>query len=160
MAAALLTLTTLSILGLAGSLALAFAAQVSADISRHVLVALFSTLINLFAHSLMMFYLLGKGRAVRDAIAEHALQGDYMTRVKALRSPVFSRATYAMLLTMATAIVGASVDVRAMPKWPHAALAIGAVAMNLAALWTEIIALQGTARVVDEVNGRLSDNHG
>ena len=155
MAAALLTLTTLSILGLAASLALAFTAQVSADIARHALIAVFATLLNLLAHSLMMFYLLGKGRAVRDAITEHALQGDYMSRVKTLRGPVFSRATSAMALTMVTAIVGASVDVGVLPSWPHEALAIGAVAVNVVALWTEIVALRGTSRIVDEVNARL-----
>jgi hypothetical protein len=155
MAAALLTLTTLSILGLAGSLVIAFTAHVSADVARHVLVAVFATMLNLLAHSLMMFYLLGKGRAVREAITENGLQGNYMARVSQLRGPVFSRATLAMVFTMVTAIIGASVDVGVMPSWPHAALALGAVALNLYALWTEIVALRGTGHIVDEVNSRL-----
>ena len=156
MAAALLTLTILSVLGLMVSLVLAFTAQVSADISRHVLVGVFATLLNLLAHSLMMFYLLGKGRAVREAVTENALQGDYVARVTRLRGPVFSRGTLAMALTMVTAIIGASVDVRVLPRWPHALLAFGAIALNIYALATEIRALQGSARIVDEVNSRIN----
>ena len=155
MSAALLTLTSISVLGLFWSLVIAFTAQVSADVARHVLVAVFATMLNLLAHSLMMFYLLGKGRAVREALAENHLTGDYMLRVTRLRGPVFARATYAMVLTMITAIVGASVDTRVIPAWPHAALAIGAVALNAWALWTEIVALRGTSVVVDEVNARI-----
>lgn len=155
MAAALLTLTTLSVLGLAASLVIAATARASADISLHVLVAVFATMLNLLAHSLMMFYLLGKGRAVKEAMAEHGVQGDFFARAARLRGPVFSRATYAMMLTMATAIIGASVDVRVLPAWPHATLAALALALNVYALWTEILAIRGTAAIVDEVNARL-----
>lgn len=155
MAAALLTLTALSVFGMAASLVLAYTAQTSPDISQHVLVAVFSTLLNLLAHSLMMFYLLGKGRAVREAVTENALQGDYAARVARLRGPVFSRATIAMVITMIAAIIGASVDVRVIPPWPHAALAITALATQFWALSTEVVALRGSAAIVDEVNRQI-----
>ena len=155
MAAALLTLTGLSILGLIASFVMALAADVSVDVAGHVLVGIFATMLNLLAHSLMMFYLLGKGRAVREAVTENNLGGDYVAQIARLRGPVFSRATLAMVLTMATAIIGASVDVQVIPSWPHASLAFGAVAGNLVALFREIVALRGTARIVDEVNARI-----
>src|SRR5258707_3950133 len=41
------------------------------DISRHISFGVFSTLVMLLAHSMMMFYLIGKGKAVKDAMAEH-----------------------------------------------------------------------------------------
>jgi hypothetical protein len=160
MAAALLTLTGVSIAGLAASFVIALAGGAPADVARHVLVALFATMLNLLAHSLMIFYLIGKGKAVREAAAEGGLEGDYARRVSALRAPVFSRATIAMGLTMTAAIIGASVDVRVLPAWPHAVLAGLAVASNLAALASEVSALAGSARIVDEVNKRLSDAHG
>lgn len=155
MTAALLTLTGLSVLGLAASYVIAMTAGSSADISLHVLVAVFATMLNLLSHSLMMFYLLGKGRAVKEAMAEYNLTGTYLARVAALRGPVFSRGTYAMVLTMATAIIGASVDVRVLPKWPHATLAAVAVLVNVWALWTEGTALRGTQRVVREVDAKV-----
>ena len=39
---------------------------------------------------MMMFYLIGKGKAVKDAMAEHHVTGDYYRRIAAARKPVFS----------------------------------------------------------------------
>ena len=47
-------------------------------------------LITLLAHSMMMFYFIGKGKAVKDALKEHSLTGDYYQRIGAARKPVFS----------------------------------------------------------------------
>jgi hypothetical protein len=151
MAAALLTLTSLSIIGIAASFALAW----RPGATSHVGVAVFATMLNLLAHSFMMFYLIGKGKAVREAVAEAHLEGDYYRRIARLRAPVFSRATLAMALLMAAAIIGASVDVGVLPAWPHALLAGVALAAQVHTLFTEVTALTGTARVVDDVNAAL-----
>ena len=52
---------------------------------------------------MMMFYLIGKGKAVKDAMAEGQLTGDFFRRIAQARKPVFSIATYAMVATMITA---------------------------------------------------------
>jgi hypothetical protein len=140
----LIGLITTTILGLAGT-----------DVFRHVSFGIFSTLVMLLAHSMMMFYLIGKGKAVKDAMAENGVTGDYFRRLAAARKPVFSVGTLAMAATMATAILGASVDTGVMPAIVHAMVAYGAIACNLAALKIEIEALTISARVVDEVNRRL-----
>jgi hypothetical protein len=106
----------------------------------------------MLAHSMMMFYLIGKGKAVKDAMAEYHLTGDYFRRVAAARKPVFSIATLAMVVTMVAAIMGASVDTGVLPPMVHAMIAYGAIASNLAAVKIEIDALSESARVVDEVN--------
>ncbi len=155
MAAALLTLTGVSVLGIAAAIGLAYTATSSVDVSNHVLMGVFGTFLNLLAHSLMIFYLVGKGKAVREAVAENALGGDYVARVRRAHTPVHARATYAMAATMTTAIMGASVDTRVMPGWPHAVLAAVAVALNLWAMASEIAALRTSSGVVDEVNRRI-----
>ena len=66
------------------------------DVSRHISFGIFSTLIILLAHSMMMFYLIGKGKSVKDAMAEHHVTGDYYRRIAAARKPVFSIGTVAM----------------------------------------------------------------
>jgi hypothetical protein len=154
MAAALVTLTALSIFGLSAAFVVGMRTD-PASTSQHVLFGVFGTMLNLLAHSLMMFYLIGKGKAVREAVAESTLEGDYVRRISRLRAPVFSRAPLAMATTMAAAILGASVDVGVMPPWPHAALAAAGIAAQCYAFFTEILALAGSARVVDEVNARL-----
>jgi hypothetical protein len=154
MAPALVTLTALSILPITAAFIVGMRGD-PASTSLHVLFGVFGIMLNLLAHSLMMFYLLGKGKAVREAVAESGLDGSYVQRISRLRAPVFSRASLAMALTMAAGILGASVDVRVMPPWPHAVLAAAGIAAQIYAFFTEILALGGSARVVDEVNARV-----
>ena len=152
MAQALLTAVCI---GLAGLVTTTVFGLRGTDISRHVSYGIFSTLMTLLAHSMMMFYLIGKGKSVKDAMAEHHVTGDYYLRIAAARKPVFSIGTVAMAVTMVTAILGASVDTGVMPPIVHAAIAYGAIFANLAAARIEISALTAASRIVDEVNRQI-----
>ena len=142
-------------IGLIGLVTTAFFGLLGTNVARHISFGIFSTLVLLLAHSMMMFYLIGKGKAVKDAMAEHGVTGDYYRRIAAVRKPVFSAGTFAMAATMVAAILGASVDTGKLPAIVHGMLAYGAIACNLAALKIEIDALSASARVVDEVNRQL-----
>jgi hypothetical protein len=148
-------LLTAVLTGLAGIVTTAFFGLRGTDVSRHITYGIFSTMITLLAHSMMMFYLIGKGKAVKDAMTEHTVTGDYYRRIAAARRPVFSVATLAMALTMATAILGASVDTGVLPPIVHAYLAYAAIVCNVAALRVEVGALAQSRRIVDEVNRLL-----
>jgi hypothetical protein len=113
-------------------------------------------MVTLLAHSMMMFYLIGKGKAVKDAIAEHSLTGDWYRRIALARKPVFSIGTLAMAVTMVAAILGASVDVGKFPPIIHAYLAYAAIITNVMALRTEFQALTTSSRIVDEVNQQIA----
>ncbi len=142
----------------AGLLGLVIAAMVGlggSDVARHVSVGIFSTMVALLAHSMMMFYLIGKGKAVKDAMAEHGLAGDQYRRIATVRKPVFSIGMLAMSATMVAAILGASVDTGVLPPVIHALIAYGAIACNVAALRTEVLALTTSSGIVDEVNRLL-----
>ena len=149
MAQALLTAVGIGVVGLVTT---AIFGLFGADLSRHISFGIFSSMVMLLAHSMMMFYLIGKGKAVKDALKEHSITGDYYQRIGAARKPVFSIGMLAMAVTMVAAIMGASVDTGVLPPMVHAMIAYGAVAANLAALKTEISALITSSRVVDEVN--------
>ena len=148
-------LLTAVLVGLGGLVATVVLGLRGADIARHISFGIFSTFITLLAHSMMMFYLIGKGKAVKDAMAEHSVAGDYYRRIAAARKPVFSIGTLAMVLTMAAAILGASVDTGVLPPIVHGTIAYGAVVCNLAALKIEIDALTASTRIVDELNRLL-----
>jgi hypothetical protein len=148
-------LLTAVFVGLTGLVTTAVFGLRGADISRHISFGIFSTMITLLAHSMMMFYLIGKGKAVKDAMAEHSVGGDYYRRIALARKPVFSIATLAMAVTMVTAIIGASVDTGVLPPMVHAMIAYGAIACNLAAAKIEIDALAAASRIVDEVNRQI-----
>ena len=151
-------LLTAVLVGLGGLVATVVLGLRGADIARHISFGIFSTFITLLAHSMMMFYLIGKGKAVKDAMAEHSVAGDYYRRIAAARKPVFSIGTLAMVLTMAAAILGASVDTGVLPPIVHAMIAYGAIACNIAALKTEIGSLTASSKVVDELNGVIGSS--
>jgi hypothetical protein len=148
-------LLTAVFLGLTGLVAAAVFGLRGTDVSRHILFGMFSTLVILLAHSMMMFYLIGKGKAVKDAMAEHHVAGDFYRRIAAARKPVFSIGTFAMAVTMIAAIMGAGVDTGTLPPILHAMIAYGAIACNLAAVKIEIAALTESSRIVEEVNRRI-----
>jgi hypothetical protein len=125
------------------------------DVSRHISFGIFSTMVTLLAHSMMMFYLIGKGKAVKDAMVEGGLQGNFYNRIARARKPVFSSGTLAMSVTIVTAVLGASADTGALPVIVHGMIAYGAVAANLAAAKIEIDAIGEASRVVDELNRLL-----
>ena len=158
MAQALLTAVGVGVVGLVTT---AVFGLMGADLSRHISFGIFSSMIMLLAHSMMMFYLIGKGKAVKDALKEggHAEDGPeyrtYVRRISTARRPVFSIAPLAMLVTMAAAILGAAVDTGSLPPIVHGLLAYGGIACNLAAIKTEIGALTESSRVVDDVNRLL-----
>jgi hypothetical protein len=154
--AALLTSTLVSIGGVAFAAYLGLAGGGEATLSRHVTIGIFSAMMTLLSHSMMMFYFIGKGRAVRDAAREGGLSGEFEARIALLRKPVFSIGTLAMVLTMATAILGASVDTGVLPAAAHGVLAYSCLIVNLGALRVEVIALMESGRIVSEVNRLLS----
>jgi hypothetical protein len=152
MAQALLTAVALGTLGQAAT---AVVGLLGGDLARHINFGIFSTMVTLLAHSMMMFYLIGKGKAVKDAMAEGGLTGDFFRRIAVARKPVFSIGTLAMALTMTTAILGASVDTGVLPPIVHAMIAYAAITANVAAAKIEIDALSESSRVVGEVNRLL-----
>ena len=158
MAQALLTAVGLGLLGLGAA---AVFGLLGTDLSNHIQIGLFSSIVILLAHSMMMFYFIGKGKAVKDALKEggHEESGDtykrFVARISAARRPVFSIGPLAMLVTMTAAILGASVDTGWLPPIVHGMIAYGGIAANMAAIKTEIDALTESSRVVDEVNRLL-----
>src|ERR1700732_3276621 len=127
--------------GIGGLVTTAVFGLQATDVARHIAFGIFSSLLILLAHSMMMFYFIGKGRAVKDAMTEGGLTGDFYRRIAAVRKPVFSIATLAMVVTMIAAILGGGVDTGVLPPMVHATIAYGAVACNLAAVKIEIDAL-------------------
>ena len=151
MSSALITASILSLVGLVFSFALGYTSSGAEDILRHATLAIFITLITLLGHSMTMFYLIGKVRAIKDAVTEGNLKTDAVARGSALRGIV----SVAMGLTMVTAIVGGGVDTGVIPPGFHSLLAILAIVANFLAVRAIVGALAQSNRIVDEVNRDL-----
>jgi hypothetical protein len=155
MSAALITASILSLVGLLVSFALGYMVAVPDDVLAHASLAIFATLITLLGHSMTMFYLIGKVKAIKDAVMDGGLETDAVARVSALRGPVFKLASVAMGLTMLTAIIGGGVDTGVIPSGFHSLLAILAIVANFLALRAVVDALAASSKIVDEVNRDL-----
>ena len=155
MAAALLTAILASVAGIGFAIYLGVWVSSGAMLARHISIGIFSTMLTLLSHSMMMFYFLGKGKAVREAASEAGLSSEYERRIAVARKPVFSIATLAMASTMVTALMGAAVDTSVLPPGVHGVLAYTCLALNIGALRVEISALTESSRVVTEVNQLL-----
>src|SRR4029079_7686789 len=74
MGRALLVVGLVATLGFAAGAVLGYGTDPAAESLRlHVLVALASVLLLLFSHCWIMFYLIGTGKAIKEAVAEHGL---------------------------------------------------------------------------------------
>lgn len=155
MSAALITASILSLVGLLASFVLGYMAETVDERLQHAGLAIFVTLITLFTHSMTMFYLIGKGRAIRDAVVEGELVSNAADRVSALRIPVFKFSSLSMALTMLTGIVGGGVDTGVIPGLVHALLASLAIFAGFVALRAIVRALNESSRIVAEVNRDL-----
>ena len=154
MSAALLTSAFISFAGLVVTAWFGFTGL---SLSRHILFGMFSTALTLLTHAMLMFYLIGKGQAVREAAAEGGLSGDFARRIAELRRPVFLLATLAISITIVTVLLGAaSVDTGILPPSVHAVVASIAIVANIMMLRVEVSALVGSAEVIAEVNRLLN----
>ena len=151
MTAALITVTALGIGGLCYCTVQGFLA-LPAEVARHVTLGLFSTLVTLLAHSMTMFYLIGKGKAIREAATEAGLPDELHLVVARARRPVFSVGTLAMGATMVAAVLGGGVDTGVLPAGVHSSIALIAVATNLYVFKLELRALASAVTSTAEVN--------
>ena len=81
MAAALLTAIFASITGIVAAMYLGYQSASTGGLAQHISIGIFSTMITLLAHSMMMFYFLGKAKAVREAAAEGGLSREFERRI-------------------------------------------------------------------------------
>ena len=88
----------------------------------HLLAALFSTLLLLFSHSWILFYLIGTGKAIKSAAQEHGLDNALAAQTREFKNRSNSWLMLAMMAVMATFIVGGGVATKVLPPWVHSTL--------------------------------------
>lgn len=122
------------------------------SMGRHMLVALVACFLLLFSHSWILFFLIGTGKAVKDAVARAGLGGDFVERIRRFKMESNPPLMLAMLLAMATFIVGGGVQTRVVPAWVHHALFFVTLAVQLWALVVEHRVIAANERLLREVD--------
>ncbi len=117
----------------------------AAGFERHFLLALSSTLIALFAESMIFFYFIGTGVSIKKAVALYELDHKYLGQVRQFKQRTSGIATLALLLLMTAFVLGGGVAARAVPGWAHHAAAWAALVTHGLSTW------RGTSAILDNV---------
>lgn len=146
MAQVLLTLTLLSIAGLIATIVAGYRAT-PIHASTHILIALATVIVGLFAQSMTMFFFIGMGKEIKEASGQNA---EVVRRTRAHKATVFPAATYAIAALMITFIMGGGVKTGKTPVWLHTGLAAASLVLLARAYYVELKAMEDNARLMEE----------
>ncbi len=133
--------------------------------TRHLLLGLFSAMLTCFIHVLAMFYLIGSGKDVRDAIEDHdELKERFVPLTRQLKRRAFPVATLGIALIIVAALMGGEVHSRLIRPagelpfravtawWVHLVFVLAAVASNVCAFCVELRVVKENRASIDEIN--------
>lgn len=139
MVLALLTASLVSIICFGITIFRGYTMTAGTGLTGHFLIGFFTTFLVTLTQSMTMFYFIGTGKQVKDLVSSHPAGKELIQRTKTFKAKVFPPATWAILFTMATMILGGGVHTRAVwvPPIVHTILAAVALYYNLIAFWRE-----------------------
>ena len=155
MGRALLILGWIATAGLVLTGLLGFQVSPETGVGTHLLVALLTTLLILFSHSWIMFYLIGTGKAIKTAVAEHGLEDELVQRTVDFKNRSYPWLMVAIGLVMGTFILGGGVATRVVSVWIHLALFGLTLAAQLRALLLEGQVILANDRLMQEIDSRV-----
>ena len=161
MGRALLVVGFVATLGVAATAVLGYylASPGDALMRFHVLVALASVLLLLFSHCWIMFYLIGTGKAIKEAVLAHGLGAEGAAAIeetKRFKNESYPALLLAIGLAMATFILGGGASTGALPTLIHHALFYATLAAQLRALYLEKRALDDNERLMARLDRTLA----
>lgn len=148
MGRALLMIGAFATLVLIATGILGYAVVDSATVDRHVVLGLGAGFLLLFSHCWIMFYLIGTGKMIKEAVAEHDLPQEWIERTKEYKNRSYPWLMLAMGLVMATFILGGGVETQVLPKWIHWGLFYLSVGAQLKALYLEFLVLTENQKLI------------
>lgn len=122
----------------------------------HILVALASALLLLFSHCWIMFYLIGTGKAIKDAVREYGLEQALVEETKRFKNVSYPSLMLAMTLAIATFVLGGGAAMNALPSWIHHVLFFATLVVQVRALWLENLVLVDNEKLMADINRRLA----
>lgn len=119
---------------------------------KHRLVALAGAFLVLLAHSVVFIYMIGTGRAIKDAVRDHGVPRELYYQLHwAYKWRAAPWALSCTVLIVATAVLGGVVDSAQASAWIHPILAILCLLANLVGLPTEWRAIRDNGLLLERV---------
>jgi len=155
MGRALLILGWLATGGLLATGLHGFQVGVEGGLGLHLLVGLFSSLLILFSHSWIMFYLIGTGKAVKTAVADHDLDRSLAEKTVEFKNRSYPWLMSAIGAVMITFIIGGGVATKVIPSWVHALLFGATLLVQIRALVLEGEVVLANDRLMRQVEREI-----
>lgn len=157
MGRALLILGWLATLGIAATAIIGYLlGSAVRSLTVHVLIGLTASLLLLFAHCWVMFYLIGTGTAIKKAVTENHLDPDLAERTKAFKNRSYPWLMLAMAFIIATFVAGGAYVAGVGPSWIHEVLFFVTIASQVYTLVIEGQVLTANERLMTEINEILA----
>jgi hypothetical protein len=156
MGRALLMIGWLAALGLLISGFNGYAVDGTEGLSLHVLLALLASLLLLFSHCWILFYLIGTGKVIKDAVVEHGLDPAVVDQTKDFKNQTSPWLLLAMILAIATCVFGMAVVTKSVPGWAHQVLFYVTVVVQIFTLLRESRVLIDNERLIADINRRVT----
>lgn len=121
----------------------------------HIVAAFFLVIAVLFVHSLVIFFLIGSGRAIREAIVERPWSKPYLARINAFRIKSFPWALGSIAAAILGAWSGAGAHTGVWSTTVHRGVALGCLGVNLFAFVIEWAQLAANSRMIQELQAKL-----
>ncbi len=130
------------------------------SIGLHLSLGLASSLLLLFSHCWIMFYLIGTGKAIKEAVAEYDLDPAFIEKTKEYKNRSYPSLMLAMGLVMTVFIIGGGVYTRFIPAWIHHALFFLAVFVQFRTLMIERAVLVENDQLMSSIDRTVAAGAG
>ena len=169
----LLTLILFDAAALAYTLFLGLGLDDAVSIRDHLLAGMMASVLIIFTHVLIIFYLIGTGMDIREAVEEdEELSKKFIPLTRRLKKQVFPWACFSILLIIVASLLGAEVHSRLIPGpgggaevsmplrqvggwWVHLVFSLLALGMNAFAFVAEFRAVTRNRGAIEEINVEL-----
>lgn len=166
----LLTLIFFDAIALVYSFILGLGLSDAVSVRDHLLGGMLAAVLIIFTHVLIIFYLIGTGLDIREAVEEDEEKlRKYVPLTRRLKKRVFPWACFSILLIIVAALLGAEVHSRLIPGpgggegalmpfrqvggwWLHLLCVLLALGVNLVAFAVEFRAVSSNRRAIEEIN--------
>ncbi len=155
----LLVLGWLAAIGLLVAAGFGYQAEAGgAAMTPHILIAFFSSLLLLFAHSWVMFFLIGTGKAIREAVGRLRLDEQIIEETKRYKNESYPWIMAALGTVIATFVLGGGAYAEAIPSWIHHGLFWLTAAVQFKTLVIEGRVLLENDRLMARIDDSASDS--
>ncbi len=138
-------------LGVAGVLGYS-ATRASPTMTPHILFAFASSLLLLFSHCWIMFYLIGTGKAIREAVEEYSLSSQWIEDTKTFKNDSYPWLMAAMAVVIVTFVLGGGAYAAALPSWFHHALFYLLLLIQVKTLAIEGRVLRANEKLMNDID--------